>query len=70
LNDWYRPEKKDYETFAGKYPMNGELQQQGTQLELMKKWCIEAEITHTPTVFVNGKKLPEFYDIPKLKNIF
>lgn len=28
LDDWYEAGKKDYDVFAGKYPMNGELKQQ------------------------------------------
>jgi len=37
LDDWYLADKKDYETFAGKYPMNGELQTQGNKIEAMDK---------------------------------
>lgn len=36
----------------------------------MKKWCDEANIAHTPTIFMNGKLLPEKYRIEELKNIF
>ena len=70
LDDWYLTDKKDYEVFAGKYPMNGELKEQESKLDLMKKWCDDAEITGTPTIFINGKRLPETYSITELKNIF
>ncbi len=70
LDEWYMADKKDYEAFAAKYPMNGELQQQGSKLEHMGAWCKEAEITATPTIFVNGRRLPETYNINELKNIF
>ncbi len=70
IDDWYMADKKDYEVFAGKYPMNGELKEQESKLDLMKKWCDDAEITHTPTIFINGRRLPETYSIDELKNIF
>ncbi|GAA4309956.1 hypothetical protein GCM10023143_18090 [Compostibacter hankyongensis] len=52
LDDWYNAPKKDYNVFAQKYPMNGELQQQKEKLKAMDTWCKEARITHTPTFFV------------------
>ncbi|MBP6023631.1 vitamin K epoxide reductase family protein [Ferruginibacter sp.] len=70
LDDWYMADKKDYEIFAAKYPMNGEIKEQESKLELMKQWCDAAEITHTPTIFINGRRLPETYSINELKNIF
>jgi glutaredoxin len=69
LDDWYLPLKKDYKVFAEKYPMNGELKQQEAEIEKMKDWCKEAEITSTPTLFINGKRLPETYKINELKYI-
>ena len=37
LDDWYLDEKKDYEIFAAKYPVNGELLMQGVKLAAMSK---------------------------------
>jgi uncharacterized membrane protein/glutaredoxin len=70
LDDWYMADKKDYELFAAKYLMNGELKLQEAKLESMSKWCENAEIRATPTIFINGKRLPETYSINELKNIF
>ena len=69
LNEWYLAEKKDYEEFAKKYPMNGELKQQEGEIEKMKEWCKEAEISFTPTIFINGRRLPHKYKIDELKYI-
>lgn len=69
LDDWYLPEKKEYEKYALKYPINGELKRQDGKIEAMTKWCQDAEITHTPTFFVNGHRLPEAYNIEELKHI-
>jgi uncharacterized membrane protein/glutaredoxin len=70
LDCWYLADKKDYEAFAAKYPMNGELALQKEKIDSMKKWCDEAGITHTPTLFINGRRIPEMYNTEELKNIF
>jgi uncharacterized membrane protein len=69
LDDWYLPERKDYEAFAAKYPMNGELIEQEKTIEKMKEWCSDAEISFTPTLFINGHRLPEKYKVEELKYI-
>lgn len=70
LDDWYLALNKDYDVFALKYLMNGELIQQESKIDLMKHWCDDAEIAFTPTIFINGKRLLETYNIHELKNIF
>ena len=67
MDDWYLPEKKDYELFAAKYPMNGELLQQGNKIEAMDKWCKAMDIKATPTIFLNGYQLPNAYSIEDLQ---
>lgn len=67
LDDWYLPEKKDYDLFATKYQMNGELLKQGDKIEAMDKWCKTMEIGFTPTIFINGYQLPGAYSIEDLK---
>ncbi len=67
LNDWYLAEKKDYNVFAEKYPMNGEVKIQGEKLDAMKQWCDKVEISFTPTFFYNGHQLPDVYNLGDLK---
>jgi len=67
LNDWYLPEKRDYTTFAAKYPMNGELQQQTEKVNAMNEWCEKMNIHFTPTFFINGHQLPDIYNANDLK---
>jgi uncharacterized membrane protein len=69
LDDWYLADKKDYHAFASKYPIETEIKQQEIELQKMKVWCEEAEISFTPTFFVNGYRLPEKYNIEELKFI-
>jgi len=67
LDAWYLSEKKEYEVFAAKYPMNGELRMQDNKVEAMNKWCKETGIEFTPTFFVNGFQLPNVYNVGDLK---
>lgn len=67
LDDWYSADKKDYDMFAEKFPMNGELKMQGSKIEKMKDWCDKVEISFTPTIFFNGYQFPDAYSIGDLK---
>jgi len=79
LDDWYLAENKDYDAFALKYPMNGDLQRQGVKIEKMRNWCDQASIAFTPMFFVSVKndhdkdeyyQLPEIYNVSDLKYFF
>jgi uncharacterized membrane protein len=79
LDDWYLADTKDYDVFAAKYPMNGELKKQDEKVDSMKSWCIDTEIAYTPTFFVSipgddGQttyhRLPELYTVSDLKYFF
>lgn len=67
LDDWYLDDNKEYNFFAAKYPMNGELKQQGTKIDAMFNWCKQMGVTATPTLFLNGYQLPDAYSIEDLK---
>lgn len=69
LDDWYLAPKKDYAVFAARYPMNGGLEDQHQHIAAMEKWCNDASIAYTPTLFINGYQLPENYRIEELKYI-
>jgi uncharacterized membrane protein len=69
LDHWYLTESKNYEMFSQLYPMNGELKQQEPKIDAMIKWCKDAEIMFTPTIFVDGHRLPENYNLQQLKHI-
>ena len=69
LDDWYLADKKDYEAFAARYPIAEYPPLGDGGIEAMAQWCDEAEITHTPTIFINGYRLPENYGVEELKFI-
>ncbi len=70
LDDWYLASQKDYAAFAGKYPMNGELKEQKEKMAAMRSWCNVMKIRATPTIFINGRELPDGYRVHELKNFF
>jgi thiol-disulfide isomerase/thioredoxin len=69
LDEWYSQEKKDYEVFSAKYPLYGELARQESNLKSMLDWAEKEQITHTPTIFINGYELPSTYAVEDLKYI-
>jgi protein-disulfide isomerase len=64
LHDWYKT--LNYEQWVIKYPIS---HSQNTENQLLehREWCNQAEITHTPTFFVNGKELVSPYTVQDLK---
>lgn len=69
LDEWYSQDKKDYEAFAAKYPLNGKLAKQESNLKAMLDWAEKEQITHTPTIFINGYELPSTYTVEDLKYV-
>ena len=74
LDDWYLAENKDYEVFAAKYPMNGELKLQDIKIESMQNWCDNVKIAFTPTFFVSlsnneSEGIPTFYQLPEMYSV-
>lgn len=65
LDDWYG-QKHNFERWLNKYPLKEDI----INLEVLEKqseWCKMAEITATPTVFINGRKFPLTYDIEDIR---
>lgn len=64
LNDWYKND--NYEQWATKYPT--EITEEAeNQFNNFVNWSNHAQITHTPTFFINGKELVLPYRIEDLK---
>jgi uncharacterized membrane protein len=66
LHDWYEQKQKDYTEWAKVYPV--QLNEANYyKLERQNEWCKMAEVTFTPTMLLNGYRLPDLYRIPDLK---
>ncbi len=69
LNDWYAQDAKDYEQWAKHWPVYPEQ----TPFERAKAhcdWCLLGKIEATPTLFIDGHKLPEVYKLADLQHVF
>jgi uncharacterized membrane protein/protein-disulfide isomerase len=66
LNDWYEQKQKNYETWAKLYPvaLNGI---EYDKIDRQKAWCKTAGVTVTPTLLLNGYRLPDLYQLSDLK---
>ncbi len=64
LHEWYKI--VNYEKWSAKYPAIIKQNAENQLLEY-REWCNQAEITHTPTFFVNGKELVSPYTVQDLK---
>ncbi|MFC3560534.1 vitamin K epoxide reductase family protein [Pedobacter jamesrossensis] len=67
LKDWYGKRVK-YEGWAVRYPVS-KSDSDKTALNHQRKWCRVANITVTPTIFVNGYQIPKGYELEDLKYI-
>jgi uncharacterized membrane protein/protein-disulfide isomerase len=66
LHDWYEQKQKDYNAWSKNYPI--ELKEaEYYKLDRQHDWYKMAEVTATPTFFVNGYRLPDSYQLPDLK---
>lgn len=66
LNDWYNGDDKNYNNWAEKYPFN---RSEGLEIatQKQKEWCEMAEVSFTPTIFINGYKLVDPYRLDDIK---
>jgi uncharacterized membrane protein/glutaredoxin len=60
INDWYKHNEKNYERWKEKYPVQ-EIAFGSEMLSKQKEWCGTVKITSTPTLFINGRRLPPAY---------
>lgn len=66
LTDWYDHSYETYELWAEKYPVTI-TEAVKTAYVRQERWSDMAEVTFTPTVLVNGYKLPDPYQPEDLK---
>jgi uncharacterized membrane protein len=66
LYDWYEQKQKDYKAWAKVYPVEL-IEADFQKLDKQKAWCTMAEVTATPTLLLNGYRMPEQYQVQDLK---
>ena len=66
LHDWYEQKQKNYEEWARVYPVHLN-EANFFKLDKQNEWCQLAEVSATPTLLLNGYRLPQIYQLPDLK---
>jgi protein-disulfide isomerase len=66
LDDWYSQKQKSYSAWAKLYPKPMEISD-FEPLNKQREWCNLTEVKGTPTLFLNGRKLPQNYQPEDLK---
>ncbi|WP_443943543.1 thioredoxin domain-containing protein [Pedobacter sp. AW1-32] len=66
IDNWYKRTDKNYEDWAKIFPVVFNLDLD-IVMKKQKEWCRMVEITHTPTILINGYKLPDLYTLEEIK---
>lgn len=67
LDYWYNNDVKDVIAFSSRYPVISKTKEHQESLLAMREWCENMKIRATPTFFLNGRRLPDQYNIQDLK---
>lgn len=71
LTEWYTDKKKNIEDFILKHPVKVQSTNwNNDNAKSMFNFCEEMKITRTPTVFINGFRLPDTYSVKDLKYFY
>jgi uncharacterized membrane protein/thiol-disulfide isomerase/thioredoxin len=63
LDDWYLSDPKDLKAYKLKYPISDSIEDLDASIMTMQQWCDVMQIYGTPTMFLNGYKLPDTYAV-------
>ncbi|RNL55416.1 vitamin K epoxide reductase family protein [Pedobacter jejuensis] len=66
LNDWYNRMDKNYETWSLQFPVEI-MNEDFKAVEIQNSWSQLAKIEFTPTLFINGSKVPPNFKVQELK---
>ena len=68
LSDWYADPLKDKDKFEQVYPVSHkDVAWNKDNADRMFKFCEDVKIMGTPTIFINGHELPDYYRINELQ---
>lgn len=71
LTEWYTDKKKNIEDFIMKHPVKVQSTNRNKDnAKAMFNFCEEMKITGTPTIFINGFRLPDTYSVKDLKYFY
>jgi hypothetical protein len=67
FHDWYEKKFDSFEKWSKQYPADISAPEVELMLNKHRKWCDDAEISHTPTIYINGYPVLQEYGIEDLK---
>ncbi|RYY36109.1 MAG: hypothetical protein EOP46_07600 [Sphingobacteriaceae bacterium] len=67
LSNWYGQSIKNLDDWIKRYPVQYDADSNAKALSTQNEWCELVEITSTPTIFVNGRRLPQPYRAEDIK---
>ncbi|ULT26898.1 DsbA family protein [Sphingobacterium sp. E70] len=70
LDKWYAGGSKDFNKFSEEYQLDNYLVHQHHKIRKMREWYDTMKIRVTPTIFVNGREMPDGYRVKELKISF
>jgi uncharacterized membrane protein len=65
--EWYDNGRNDIESFIKKYPVDYEDPKVDEIMSIHNNWCKMVNIEATPTLYINGSELPNWYKVEDLK---
>jgi len=66
MKEWYEHKYKDYEFWAKKFPIKTKANVSDI-LDINNEWCQMAEVLITPSIFINGRRIPAHYEPEDIK---
>jgi len=66
MDDWYEQKQKSFEAWAKAHPKTEHVVSV-EPLDKQREWCKLTEVTGTPTLFLNGRRLPKNYQPEEIK---
>jgi uncharacterized membrane protein len=69
LDFWFNMEEREYKKWALFYPVDKIDPETSKIVNAHDYWCYRSEISETPTIFINGYKLPDVYQLEDIKRI-
>jgi hypothetical protein len=69
LNDWYSGATGLFEQYSLKYPVDNAYSKQNNKIVAMNTWLKSMRVFRTPTVFLNGKEIPDSYNIEDIPRV-
>ncbi|GAA4421074.1 hypothetical protein GCM10023187_56740 [Nibrella viscosa] len=66
---WYKRNNRDIAEWSRAIDRPAEYSDAAQQLEVHARWCELAQITSTPTIYLNGRQLPLSYTLNDVENL-